>query len=245
MTNETKTLRIIIVSFVFVSVIGAYYIGYMSAKLGLSAPFISGTGSQGGGNAREPQDAPKLVEQVAPIKLRGDEVFEGKNDASMLLITFTDFQCPFCARFHPGLKGLFSKNQDTKLVIKHFPLGFHQYAKGFATAFECVAKNQNKDKAISFADELFALSFTKGGDITDKDGIEIFKKSGLSEDVLNNCKNDAKIKEKIDTDYKEGTELGINGTPALYIINTKSNKAVRINGALDEASLQAEFDKIK
>lgn len=244
MTNETKTLRIIIVSFVFISVIGAYYIGYMSARLGLSAPFISGNGAQvAGGNPQE--EAPKLVEEAAPIKLRGDEIFEGKADAKMVLVTFTDFQCPFCARFHPGLKALFTKNENTKLVIKHFPLNFHPFAKGFATEFECIAKNLGNDKAMDYSDDLFALSFSKGGDVTDKDGLEVFKKSGLSEQQLNTCKSDAAIKTKIDADYNEGVGLGINGTPALYIINSQSNKAVRINGALDESSLQAEFDKIK
>lgn len=243
MNNETKTLRIIIVSFVFISIVGAYYIGYMSAKLGLSAPFIK-AGSPSA-NAGQDQPEQKLVEEASPINLRGDEVFQGKSDADMVLVTFTDFQCPFCARFHPGLKALFTKNENTKLVIKHFPLGFHKYAKGYATEFECIAKNLGSEKAATYSDELFALNFSKGGDVTDKDSIEIYKKAGLSEDQVKNCQSDAAIKAKIEADYNQGMELGINGTPALYIINTKSNKAVRINGALEESALQAEFDKIK
>ena len=242
MNNETKNLKYIIGFFLVLSIVASYYIGYMSARLGLNAPFISGTPS-----ANNPTAAaePKLIEEVAPITLSGDEVFKGNKDASMLLVTFTDFECPFCAKFHPTLNALYEANKDSKIVFKHFPLNFHKNAKEFATMFECVAKNQGNEKAVLFADNLFAENLISQGQITLSDALKIFMASGLSEGALTTCKSDSSISNKINNNYNDGVSLGINGTPALYIINTKTSKAVRINGALDQATLQAEFDKLK
>ncbi len=242
MNNDTKNLKYIIGAFLVLSIVASYYIGYMSARLGLNAPFISGTPS-----ATNPTAAPepKLIEEVAPITLSGDEVYKGNKDAPMLLVTFTDFECPFCAKFHPTLNALYEANKDSKVVFKHFPLTFHKYAKDFATMFECVAKNQGNEKATLFADNLFAENLVSQGQITSSGVLKLFLATGLSEGNLTSCKNDTAISNKINNDYNEGVALGINGTPALYIINTNTSKAVRINGALDQATIQTEFDKLK
>lgn len=45
MNNDSKNLKLIIGFFLVLSIISSYYIGYMSAKLGLGAPFIPNSGS--------------------------------------------------------------------------------------------------------------------------------------------------------------------------------------------------------
>jgi protein-disulfide isomerase len=114
MNNETKNLKYVIGFFLVLSIVASYYIGFMSAKLGLSAPFIPANPSSNPTAAAEP----KLIEEVAPVQLSGNEVFKGPKDANMVLVTFTDFQCPFCAKFHPTLNALFDANTGTKLVLK-------------------------------------------------------------------------------------------------------------------------------
>ena len=244
MNNETKNLKYIIGFFLVLSIVAAYYIGFMSAKLGLNAPFITGNTPVAKAPAAQAPE-PKMVEEVAPLELKGDEVTVGDKNAKMVLVVYTDFQCPFCARFHPVLSSVFSKNSDSKLVFKHYPLPFHQYAKEFATMFECIAKNKGNELAVKFADDIFTLNMSLGGNITSKDANDLFIKSGISQDALSNCKNDSTISKKIADSTNEGSQLGIQGTPALYIINTQTSKAVRINGALDESTVQAEFDKLK
>lgn len=242
MNNESKNLKYIIGFFLVLSIIAAYYIGFMSAKLGLNAPFIAGTGAVAKNPSQPAQ--PKLIEELAMYNLKGDEVFVGNKDAQMVLVTFTDFQCPYCARFHPGLTALYKNNPGTKLVIKHFPLQGHIYAKEMAVMFECVAKNSGNENAIVFADKLFAKNLELQGQVTNKDALEIFTTFN-SASQLDSCKQDNIISQKIIDSFNDGANLGIQGTPALYIMNTKTSKAVRINGALDQATLQTEFDKLK
>lgn len=241
MNNNTGT-KILLVSFALISVVASYYIGYMAARLGISAPFIPNNTV-----TREPagNETPemKLVEDVSPIELVGDEVFVGNANSKYVMVTFTDFECPFCARFHPGLMAL-QKATDAKLVFKHFPLSFHANAKNYAVMFECIAKNSNSQNASAFADELFEQNLSSQGQIT-VDSVKKMAYKYINESTLNNCNSDSGIILKIDNSFKQGIELGIQGTPALYIMNTESGKAIRINGALDKDSLQAEFDKIK
>ncbi len=241
--DNAKSLKILLIPFAVFTIIGAYYIGYMSARLGLSAPFIPNTGSAAlGTNAQSPEPEMKLVEEVAPIQLNGDEVFVGDSNSKMVLVTFTDFECPFCARFHPGLTKL-QKDTNSKLVFKHFPLGFHPNAKPFANLFECIAKNSSANNAEAFATQLFAENLKLQGQVS----LDIAQKLAfnfINSQTAQNCSQDSAINNKIDSQYNEGLSLGIQGTPALYIINTQSNKAVRINGALDAAAIKAEFDKL-
>jgi len=241
--NSNTNLKVLIITFVVVSLIGAYYIGYMSARLGLSAPFIPGGAIATNQPPTQEQPEMKLVEEVSPVEISGDEVFIGNPNSKMVLVTFTDFECPFCARFHPGLTEL-QKENDSKLVFKHFPLGFHANAKNFANMFECVAKNSSFNNAGIFAEELFTENLKSQGQITLDSAKKIANKF-INEQAISNCSKDSSIISKIESNYNQGLELGIQGTPALYIMNTESNKAVRINGALDKASLQTEFDKIK
>jgi protein-disulfide isomerase len=241
--NSNNNLKILLVSFAIFSIIGSYYIGYLSARLGLSAPFIPNTGVPSNNQPSNNQPEMKLVEEVSPIELSGDEVSVGNQNSKMLLVTFTDFECPFCARFHPGLTEL-QKATNSKLVYKHFPLDFHANAKNFANLFECVAKNSSASNAGVFSDELFAENLKLQGQIN----LDVAKKLAnkfINDQVIQNCSQDSALNSKIDAHYNEGLQLGIQGTPALYIINTESKKAVRINGALDKSALTAEFDKIK
>jgi protein-disulfide isomerase len=196
--DNAKSLKILLIPFAVFTIIGAYYIGYMSARLGLSAPFIPNTGSAAlGTNAQSPEPEMKLVEEVAPIQLNGDEVFVGDSNSKMVLVTFTDFECPFCARFHPGLTKL-QKDTNSKLVFKHFPLGFHPNAKPFANLFECIAKNSSANNAEAFATQLFAENLKLQGQVS----LDIAQKLAfnfINSQTAQNCSQDSAINNKIDS----------------------------------------------
>ena len=59
----------------------------------------------------------------------------GKKDAAVTIYEFTDFECPFCSRFHEPLKEVLKAYpNDVNLILKNFPLGFHKNAKPAAKA---------------------------------------------------------------------------------------------------------------
>lgn len=247
MKNE-NTLKYIISVLIVVIILFAYYIGYFSSKLGFNALLIGGSASNNLANQGAPKsgDAPefKQVEEVAFFELKGDEYSKGNKSSNIVLVEFSDFECPFCAKFHPTVDKA-AKSNNLKLSTKHFPLSFHKSAKDYAVMFECLGKNYNEDKAYDFVDKLFEVNTQKGGRVTLDDGLMEAKKLGLTDSQFDSCKADNTIVTKIQSNLDEGLKLGINGTPALYIMNTLTKKAVRINGMVEDSVLQSEIEKLK
>lgn len=77
----------------------------------------------------------------------GDAPTKGETNAPVKIIEFSDFQCPFCARFYqetwPQIEDNYVKTGKAFFVFKQFPLTFHQFAQKAAEASLC-AKEQGK-----------------------------------------------------------------------------------------------------
>ena len=79
----------------------------------------------------------------------------GKN-APVSLVEFSDFECPYCARFTPSVEQVLDNYGDqVRFTYRHFPLSFHPQAQKAAEAFEC-AKEQGQWKEMH--DKLFELA---------------------------------------------------------------------------------------
>lgn len=78
----------------------------------------------------------------------------GAKKPKVTLIEYSDFECPFCQRFHPTIKQIAAKYpNDVAVVYRHFPLeSIHPNARGYAVASECAGQ---QGKFWEFADTLF------------------------------------------------------------------------------------------
>ena len=101
----------------------------------------------------DPTDFPKVNEpniENRPIL--------GSADAKIILVEYSDFECPFCGRFfqttYPTLKQ-YVESGDAALVFKDFPLSFHQLAEPSAIASKCVFKELGDEKFFEYHDVLF------------------------------------------------------------------------------------------
>lgn len=91
-----------------------------------------------------------------------DAIWKGNADAKVTLVEFSDFECPFCAKFYATADQIIKNYGDKiKFTYRHFPLSFHASAQKAAEAFEC-AKDQGK--GWEMYDKLFVLSGKKGAD---------------------------------------------------------------------------------
>jgi protein-disulfide isomerase len=89
-------------------------------------------------------------------QITADDHVKGNPDASITILIFSDFQCPFCSRYANTLQQVLNQYpEDVKLVFKHFPLGFHQYAQQAAQAAECAG---TQGKFWEMHDALFDLT---------------------------------------------------------------------------------------
>jgi len=161
---------------------------------------------------------------------------QGKIDAPVTLIVFSDFECPWCGKLEPALKQLLDGNQDKlRIVFKHLPLPMHPNAEPAALA---AIAAQKQDKFWQMHDALFQTTNWTPGVIE-----ETAQKVGLNMEKfkadLNNPETGMQLaKDKTDAqlaDVVSTPSMFINGRPVrdrtLLALQTMVNEALAAGGA--------------
>lgn len=199
--------------------------------------------------------APKLVPMLTGSNMDGTPNIEGKEistenlkvrgnpQASIVLVEFSDYECPFCARFHDTPKNIMSAS-DGKVAWawKHFPLSFHQNAEPAAIAAECVNKLAGTEKFWTFSDMLIANQQKLSSSLYTTEA----SKLGINGADFSTCLNDPQMKSNVSNELNEGASLGVNGTPATFIVSNENGKYTvleMISGALPQATVEAAVAK--
>jgi protein-disulfide isomerase len=135
----------------------------------------------------------------------------GKKDAAVVVVVFSDFQCPFCAKISPSLERIVRESDGkTRLYLKQFPLKTHPQALDAAKA--CVAAEtfgkfwELCGRLYEMQPDLSEANLLKAARAVGIDA-EKFKKAMAKEEVLN----------RIADEKLEGLKNHIEGTPAIYI----------------------------
>ena len=158
---------------------------------------------------KEPNDF-RLVANLGTAVLYFDDNIANKKKVAIL--EYSDFQCPFCKRVQKTLKKLRIEYKDqVQFAYRHFPLPFHKQASSLAEAVEC-AREQNKFWELQSViyqrqDALDARDILKAASEAGVENIKDFK----------SCWDGGKYKSRILKDLKEGTQMGIQGTPTFII----------------------------
>lgn len=181
--------------------------------------------------AEQPEDQ---VGEVAPVTAQ--DHWTGAKNADVVLITYSDFQCPYCARFHATMVEFINGYGDkVKWVMRNFPLSFHANAMPAANAAECAAE---QGKYWEYVEKLFAnqesLTEANFNNWTDDLGINASK--------FASCLSASKYQSRIDADLTGGQTAGISGTPATVILGPDGYKQL-IPGALPLESVKAMVDQ--
>lgn len=168
----------------------------------------------------------------------GDAIF-GKNDSSVKLVVFSDFQCPYCKMMWSTLHDTVKQYGDRVLFdYKNLPLPNHAQANNAALAAQCALE---QEKFWEYGDKLFASQ----DEWSVTTGTQKFKDyaKGLNLDTgrFNSCLDSKKYQDKIDASVSEATTFGIAGTPAIFINNQFKNGVT----SADElnASIEQELNK--
>ena len=171
----------------------------------------------------------------------------GAKSAKVVVINFDDFECPFCSRMHQTLfPEIFKEYGDrVNFIYKDDPLSeIHPWAIHAAVDANCLAA-QNTDAYWDFADYMHANKREVDNEKTpaarfdaiDKITMLQGQKHSLDAGKLQSCVK-AQNEDAVRASMKQADELGINGTPALFVNGQKIDGAVpigEVRAALDAA----------
>jgi protein-disulfide isomerase len=171
----------------------------------------------------------------------------GAKSAKVVVVNFDDFECPFCSRMHATLfPEIFKEYGDrVTFIYKDDPLAeIHPWAIHAAVDANCLAA-QNADAYWEFADYIHAnkrevdTEKTPAArfDALDKIATLQGQKHNLDAAKLQSCVK-AQNEDAVRASMKEADDLGVNGTPALFINGQKLDGAVpigEVRAALDAA----------
>ena len=166
---------------------------------------------------QQPQE-PAGPPEPADVEI-GDAFTIGDPDAPITIVEFTDFQCPFCVRhFQQTYPRIVEEYVDTgvvRYVFKDFPLySIHPQATEAAQAARCA---REQDAFLEMHDLLFERQPQWGGGQSTEVFIGLAEELGLDSAAFDQCLTSGKFEEAVDTDYNQGVQLGVTGTPAFFI----------------------------
>jgi protein-disulfide isomerase len=191
---------------------------------------------------QSPQAAPAPDDKVS-YKLSPGGFSMGDAKAPLVMVEYTDFQCPFCQQFHntafAQIKANYIDTGKIRFVSRDFPLDFHDNARRAATAGRCAAEQgkywEMRHVMIVNAEALKADNLATYA-TTVKMDVPKFK----------SCLESDKFKTQIDQDIAEGGVAGVQGTPSFVIGRLENDKleGVRMVGAMPYAQFDAKSQEM-
>jgi protein-disulfide isomerase len=147
-----------------------------------------------------------------------NDAFKGSPDAPVVIVEFSDFECPFCATFYGSvMKQIEEDYIDTgkvKLVYRDFPLPFHSKAQKAAEAAECAYEQNN---FWGMHDIIF-----ENQDAIDISDLKKYAVSlGLDSELFNGCLDSGHYADEVQKDFQYADNIGVTGTPTFFINGEK------------------------
>jgi len=166
-----------------------------------ATPILSPTGAQ-------PSPTAGIVQVSAD-----DDPAIGPQDARVLIVEFSDFQCSYCARFATETLGqiLDTYGDQVRFVYRDFPLtSIHPHAQKAAEATQCAYE---QGKYWEYSDLLF-----QNQQALDVDSLKGYAQQlGLDTDAFNECLDSGQYASEIQKDLTEGQSYGVTATPSFFI----------------------------
>lgn len=168
---------------------------------------------------------------------------KGNPNASVVVIEYSDFQCPFCGAFAgqtlPALDREYVQSGKAQFVYRHFPLSIHPFARAASVAAEC---SRRQGRFWEMHDGLYR----DAKDMSREAIGSLVREIGLDVPAYSSCADgDGAV--AVESDIKSGQELDVKATPTLFIGRLVPNERVkllrRLTGMVELGALRAHLDE--
>lgn len=229
----------IIVLLVLVAFVGGFFAGSLWTenqllRSGVSAP----TAAQPTAQVPGEQPAPPI--EKLPEITDADHIL-GSKDAPVIIVEYSDMNCPFCRRFHPTMKQIVEEfGNDVAWVYRHFPFQ-GQNSTDAAVLSECVADTRGNEAFWEFTNGVYTKADAQGSlsrAVIDEAALEI----GLSASEITECIASEEYQAIVQEQSAGGSQTGVTGTPASILV-TADGPQEFINGALPFEQVKATVEQ--
>ncbi|MEW6722680.1 MAG: thioredoxin domain-containing protein [Candidatus Micrarchaeota archaeon] len=201
-----------------------------------------------GSSASNTTSPPASPSEVDIDALASKGLSMGSNDAPVVMVEFSDYQCQFCRRFwitnFDTLKEDYIDTGKVRFVYRDFPLEFHNAAKDSAEAVACAEEQgmgwEMHDKIFSVqAEKSTGLVFYARSDLKQWAG-EI----GLVQEEFDECFDSGRHAGEVEESVADGVGAGVNATPSFFIGTVKGSNVVPLSGALPYGTFRATIEEL-
>jgi protein-disulfide isomerase len=181
------------------------------------------------------QEVPESAEEVTsagPRPVDETDYIRGNPNAPILLIEYSDYDCPFCKQFHSTMKQVmedFGVDGRVAWVYRQFPIEqLHPNSPRISEAALCVGDIGGQTAFWQFSDLIFEQrEFDAPTNVVRLP--DYAERVGVDRDAYNACMNSGRMQQAVLDSVKDGFDAGIRGTPYTYVV--AGNQQAVINGA--------------
>jgi len=172
------------------------------------------------GSATDNENGP-ATGSAQPRPLSEDDHVLGNPNADILIIEYSDTECPFCKEFHNTMHTIideYGREGKVAWVYRHFPIEqLHSKAPKEAEALECAAELGGNDGFWAYTDRLYEVTPSNNG--LDLDELpKIAEDTGLDRDAFERCLSSGRHRERVQRDFDDAVAVGGRGTPHSLIV---------------------------
>ncbi len=175
-----------------------------------------------------------------------DDHIKGNLSAPIKIVEFSDFDCPFCNRFHDVMNDVVEKYpEDVVWAYRQFPLEqLHPQAPAVSLASECVAELGGNEAFWVFADGYLAARGSGNKSPHGELIPELVTMSGVDAQAFTDCFESDRLLPLVQADIDQAVETGGRGTPWSVLIGP-TGKTYPINGALPQSAVEQLIEVAK
>jgi protein-disulfide isomerase len=188
-------------------------------------------------NTAGAQNLPANVNVSAPS---AQDHIIGDPNAPIVLIEYSDFQCPFCSMVYPTIKNIVDQSGGKiAWVMRNFPLtSIHPQANPAANAAECIAAQLGNKGWWEYSDAVF----NNQDKLNPAYSRQLAQQFGANMSEYDACVSSSKYQQKIDAEESEGQNNGGQGTP--YTVVYSKGKQIPIAGAVPVGQFQSVINSL-
>jgi len=164
-------------------------------------------------NGDTPTDT-EVAKDMKPVS--ADDHILGNPNADIIIVEYSDTECPFCKRFHETMHQVideYGKDGKVAWVYRHFPLAqLHSKAQKEAEATECAFDQGGNTAFWEYTDRLYEITPSNNGLNLDQLP-EIAEEISLDRTEFEKCLNDEDNKKKVEDSLTDAFASGGRGTP--------------------------------